>query len=158
MQANRNAGRMKWTTKVIIFFVALVMIVMTIVLCIFGAKINKLDKTDELSAGDWEKGLIAVDGGEVRGTIAIRTKDFVPINGLNVDLRDNAGITYQIFWYDENKVFLSCTEELVVDYDLAGMPELAEYARIMIKPVNDPEVSRTEIKDYAGELTVEWSK
>lgn len=153
-----NAGKMKWTTKLIIFVVTAVIIGLTVWIAILGARVNKLDKTDELSASDWEKGLIAVDGGDVRGTIAIRTEDFVPINGLNVDLRDNAGIVYQIFFYDENKVFISCTEELAVDFDKSTMPELAEYARFMIKPVNDPEVSRSEIKEYASELTVEWAK
>ena len=159
MYGKQQKPKMKWQTKALLFFMVTVMVVLSIVLCVFGVKLKKLDKTDELSPRkSWEKGLIAADGGDVRGTTAIRTKDFVPINGLNVDLRDNAGITYQIFWYDENKVFLSCTEELVIDFDMTQRPELAEYARYMIKPVNDPEVSRSEIKEYAGELTVEWSK
>ncbi len=159
MNAKKQTGTMKWSTRLIIFAVAVVMIIMVIVLCIFGAKLKKLDKTDELSARkSWEKGLIAVDGGDVRGTIAIRTKGFVPLNGLTVDICDNAGITYQIFWYDENKVFISCTEELVVDFDMSQTPELAEYARFMIKPVNDPEVSSSEIREYASELNVEWNK
>ena len=155
----RTKPKLHWRTKVLIYFMVAVMLVLTVVLCVFGAKLKKLDKTDELSPRkSWEKGLIAVDGGDVRGTIAIRTKDFVPINGLIVDLRDNAGITYQIFWYDEHKVFISCTEELVVDFDMTQRPELAEYARFMIKPINDPEVSRSEIQEYASELTVEWTK
>ncbi|MBQ8686112.1 MAG: hypothetical protein IJ514_08075 [Clostridia bacterium] len=165
MYGNKNsgnagkAGKMKWTTKLLIFLSAVAMIAMTVTLCIFGARINKLDKTDELSARNgWEKGLLAADGGEVRGTISIRSKNFVPINGLKVDLRDNAGITYRIFFYDENQVFISATEELVVDYDVSQLPELAEYARFMITPMNDPEVSRSEISEYASELTVEWTK
>ena len=164
MYGNKNsgnagkAGKMKWTTKLIIFVVTLVIIALTIWLAVLGARINKLDKTDELSARDFEKGMIAEDGGEMRGTIAIRSKDFVPINGLKVDICDNAGITYRIFFYDENQVFLESTAELVMDYDMSQLPELAKYARFMIKPVNDPEVSRSEISEYASELTVEWTK
>ncbi len=161
MYGNKNSGnaKMKWTTKLIIFVVTLVIIALTIWLAVLGARVNKLDKTDELSArNDYEKGMLAEDGGEMRGTIAIRSKDFVPINGLNVDIRDNAGITYRIFFYDENQVFLESTAELAVDYDMSQLPELAKYARFMIKPVNDPEVSRSEIKEYASELTVEWAK
>lgn len=159
MNNNVKKAKLKWQTKLLIVSLAVVTLVLTITLCAFGVKLNKLDKTDELHPRkSWEKGLIAVDGGDVRGTVAIRTKDFVPINGLTVDIRDNAGITYQIFFYDEHKVFLSCTEELVVDWDRSQLPELAEYARFMIKPINDPEVSRSEIQEYASELTVEWTK
>ncbi len=156
---NVKRPKLSWRTKLLIASLAVVAIVLTITLCVFGVKLNKLDKTDELHPRkSWEKGLISVDGDEVRGTVAIRTKDFVPINGLTVDIRDNSGIIYQIFFYDENKVFLSCTEELAVDWDRSQLPELAEYAKFMIKPVNDPEVSRSEIQEYASELTVEWTR
>ena len=159
MYGNKNSGKMKWTTKLLIFVVTAVIIFLMGWLAVLGARINKLDKTDEISATTgWEKGLLAEDGGEMRGTIAIRSKEFVPINGLNVDIRDNAGITYRIFFYDEHQVFLESTAELVVDYDMSQLPELAKYARFMIKPINDPEVSRAEIPEYASELTVEWTK
>lgn len=158
MYKSKGAGKMTLKTKALIFIMGLAIIAMAIALCVFGVKINRLDKTDELTKRDWEKGLIGADGGEIRGTIAIRTKGFVPIDGLTFDLRENPGITYQIFWYDENKVFIEATGELVVDYDMTTKPELAEYARIMIKPMNDPEVSKSEIADYASELSVEWTK
>ena len=150
--------KMNLKAKAIIVLMGVALLSMVIILFVFGAKINRLDKTDELTKYDWEKGLIGTDGKEVRGTIAIRSKGYVPINGLTFDLRDNPGVTYQIFWYDENKVFISSTDELTVDFDLAEMPELAEYARVMVKPMNDPEISRLEIAEYASELRVEWSK
>ncbi len=158
MYKSKSVKKIPWKAKAIFVLMSMAVLTMAIVICVFGAKIDRLDKTDELTKRDWEKGLIGADGGEIRGTIAIRTKGFVPIEGLTFDLRENPGITYQIFWYDKNKVFLECTDELVVDYDMTALPELAEYARVMIKPVNDPEVSKSEIAGYAGELTVEWKK
>lgn len=158
MYKSKSVKKMPWQAKAIFVLMSMAVLTMAIVICVFGAKINRLDKTDELTKRDWEKGLIGADGGEIRGTIAIRTKGFVPIDGLTFDLRENPGITYQIFWYDENKVFIEATDELVVDYDMTTKPELGEYARIMIKPMNDPEVSRSEIADYASELAVEWNK
>lgn len=158
MYKSKSAKKIPWQAKAIFVLMSIAVLTMAVVICVFGAKINRLDKTDELTKRDWEKGLIGADGGEIRGTIAIRTKGFVPIDGLTFDLRENPGITYQIFWYDENKVFIESTDELVVDYDMTTKPELAEYARVMIKPMNDPEVSKSEIADYASELSVEWNK
>ena len=123
-------------------------------------RLNKLDKTDEVSATfGYEQGLLGADGSETKGTTAIRTKKFVSVEGLTCDLVSEASITYKIFYYDKDEEFISATDELSADY-VAGdnLPEGAEYARVVITPVNDPEVSLTEIATYARELTVSWEK
>ena len=146
--------------KIFALIVTLVLVAIIITLFIFGAQIGKLDKTDELSARNgYEKGLLSLDAGkEIRGTTAIRSKEYIPIDGLHVDLKDNAGITYQLFFYNSEKAFISASSEMAADFDNAQIPVEAEFARVMIKPTNDPEVSTSEIKDYAGELLVEWAK
>lgn len=123
-------------------------------------KLNKLDKTDEVSATfGYEQGLLGADGSEVKGTTAIRTKNFVSVEGLECDLVSDASITYKIFYYDKDEEFISATDELSADYVASdNLPEGAEYARVMITPENDPEVSLTEVSTYARELTVSWDK
>ena len=134
---------------------------LVLILGSMALKLNKLDKTNEVSATfGYEQGLIGADGGEVKGTTSIRTKDLITVDGLKCDLAEDASITYQLFWYDEEEVFISASEELTLDFDASTgtVPETAEYVRIMITPVNDPEVSITEIAGYAGELTVEYKR
>lgn len=125
-------------------------------------QVNDMDKTDKLNATfGYEQGLLsATDGGEVKGTTSIRTKDFISLDGFKVDIKDDASVVYQLFFYNEDEEFISATEELSVDYDYAQASVVtdAEKVRIMVTPVNDPEVGLTEIVSYASELTVEWTK
>ena len=125
-------------------------------------QVNDMDKTDKLNATfGYEQGLLSTeDGGEIKGTTSIRTKDFVTLDGLTVDIKNDASIVYQIFYYNEDDEFISASEELTADYDAstASVAEDAAKVRIMVTPVNDPEVGVTEIPSYAGELTVEWAK
>lgn len=132
---------------------------LVVVLCSFGVQLNKLDKTNELNPTfGYEQGLLSTtDGGEVKGTTSIRSKDFISVDEFKCDLTDEASITYRLFWYNESEEFVSVSEELTTDFTDAA-PEGAEKVRIQITPVNDPEVSATEIAGYAGELTVTWAK
>ncbi len=141
------------------WIVGIAIAILVIILCSFGAQLNKLDKTNELNPTfGYEQGLLSTDdGGEVKGTTAIRSKDLISVDEFKCDLITEASITYRLFWYDENEEFISASEELTADFTEAA-PEGAKFVKIMITPVNDPEVSATEIAGYAGELTVSWAK
>ncbi|MBQ8291899.1 MAG: hypothetical protein IJX88_05290 [Clostridia bacterium] len=135
--------------------------VAVVVACGFGIKLSKLDKTNDVSSTfGYERGLLDSEGKEVKGTTSIRTKDMVGIDGLVCDLKTDASVTYKVFFYDKDEKFLSSTDELNEDFSATTgtVAEGAKYARILITPLNDPEVSVTEIAGYAAELTVEWSK
>ena len=129
---------------------------------IVGAKINSMDKTNEVSATfGWEVGLLSTtDGGEVKGTTSLRTKKLHDIGGLVCDLTEDASISYRLFWYDENEEFISVSDELTADFSVetAELPEGAKYFRVMATPENDPEVSGSEVSGYAKELTISYDK
>lgn len=160
MQGNYKQSKgFNWKDSLFKAIVVIALVVITITLFVFGGKIENNDRTNELAVRDYEKGLIAVeDGSEIKGTTAIRSKDYIPIRGLGVDYVEHSGVTYWVVFYDASQNFISATEELSVDYDPTLTPENAALARIMIKPTHDPEISRSEIKDYASALIVEWSK
>ena len=153
-------GMKKGTLGKVLIGVGVVALVATVVS--LAVKVDDMDKTDKVSATfGWEQGLLSTaDGGEVKGTTSIRTKDIISSEELKCDLKEDASVEYQIFWYNEDDEFISATSSLSVDFshEDGEIPETAEGARIMITPKNDPEVSKTEIASYAGERTVEWKK
>lgn len=132
---------------------------MVLVIGAMGVKLSKLDKTEQLSAAfGYEQGLLSdTDGEEVKGTTSIRSKDYISVDGFTADLKEDASIVYKLFFYGEENVFISATQELSVDYS-GEIPEGAESVRVMITPTNDPEVSALEMAGYASQLTVEWNK
>lgn len=143
------------------WIVTIAIVVLCGILVVMGLNLNKLNKTKEVSATwGWEQGLLAEDGSEVKGTTAIRTKEYVTLDGFTVEIGEDASITYQLFFYDAEEAFIEASTELSVDYDAAtaSVPEKAETVRIMITPENDPEVSTTEIAKYARELVVAYSR
>lgn len=143
------------------WLIGIAIAVLVIILCGFGMKLNKLDKTDEVSPTfGYEQGLLGDDGAEVKGTTSIRTKKYVTIEGLTIDISEDPSVSYKIFFYDADKTFISSSEDLTVDYDAstATVPEGTEYVKLMITPLNDPEVSTFEVSEYAKELTVEYAE
>lgn len=124
-------------------------------------KLNKLDKTNEVSPTfGYEQGLISADGTEKKGTTSIRTKDFISVEGFKADLVSDPSVTYQLFFYDKDEKFIEASTELSADFTVTdeNLPENAKYVRVMITPENDPEVSTSEISKYAGELEISYNK
>lgn len=121
------------------------------------------DNPERVSATfGYERGSVSTtDGSELSGTTSIRTKELISVEELVCDYDEkDALITYQIFYYDEDEEFLSVSEVLNADYNAedVDLPEGATYARIVITPTSDSEITASEVSDYAGELTVEYKK
>lgn len=123
------------------------------------------EKTKEVSSTfGYETGLLdAETGREKTGATAWRTKDFIPVKGLVVDVDEKAGdISYNIYYYDADKAFLSKTSaSLKVDYTASedkSLPSDAKYVRIVFEHANDTDISSSDIRAYAKEYTVTYDK
>lgn len=123
------------------------------------------EKTKEVSSTfGYETGLLdAETGREKTGATAWRTKDFIPVKGLVVDMsEDNSDISYNIYYYDADKAFLSKTSaSLKVDYTASkdsSLPSDAKYVRIVFEHANDTDISSGDIRSYAKEYTVSYDK
>lgn len=133
-----------------------------------SAKVASMDKTKTVSATfGWEQGLLDTTPGEetlgkeVKGTTSIRMKEAVTLDGFKIDIKDDASVTYQLFFLDKEEVCVGVSEAgMSIDYVAAdaSLPENAEKVRIVVTPNNDPEVSAFEMAGYAGELTVTYNK
>ena len=79
---------------------------------------------------------------------------------MKCELKDDANIKYQLFFYDKDGEFISASAELTADYDGTNIPETAESVKIMITPIEDEDgkVSLMEVLGYANQLTVTVNK
>ena len=120
-------------------------------------RVVQKDETREISSLAYKIGALDDNGAFVKNTASIVSKDFISSNGLTIKLQENAEVSYKVFFYDVDKAFVSASEVQSADY--AGtIPENAKYAKIVITPLHDAEVSIFEMSGYAKQLTVTVNK
>lgn len=149
-----NANKIKW----IITFTLIAILSIAVIFAF--VKIDKNEKTKTLGTNSftYSIGVLDSEGEYEQGTSSIYTKNYYSVDGLTVEIEKDATITYKLFFYDEDKEFVSNTSDLSLNYDGSNVPATAEYFRVMITPTNDAEVSFFEIGTYAGQLTVTINK
>lgn len=120
-------------------------------------RVVQKDETKEISSLAYKIGALDDNGAFMNNTASIVSKDFISSDGLTVKLQENAEVSYKVFFYDTDKAFVSASEVQSADY--AGtIPENAKYAKIVITPLHDAEVSIFEMSGYAKQLTVTVNK
>ena len=93
--------------------------------------------------------LLEVDGQYVEDKTAIFTKEAFECQGFKVKPEFDSDVTYQIFWYNEDELYLDCTDKTTLKSAqfVGSTPELAKYARIVIYPSQLDEDGK-QIKDF----------
>lgn len=120
-------------------------------------RVVQKDETKEISSLAYKIGALDDNGAFMKNTASIVSKDFISSDGLTIKLQENAEVSYKVFFYDADKAFVSASEAQSADY--AGtIPENAKYAKIVITPLHDAEVSIFEMSGYAKQLTVTVNK
>ena len=120
------------------------------------------DRKDVGGLFSYEIGTLNEQGKETKGdTSAIRMTKYHDVEGLNVELEKGATVSYEIFFYDEDKAFLTSlpqTDDFDIDLELPEAAANAEYFKIVITPNADAEVSKSEIAKYESQLEVTVNK
>lgn len=148
-----NANKFKW----IITFVLIAMLSIAMVFAFVKIDRNETTKTLGTNRFTYAIGLLDSEDGEyVQGTSSIYTKDFYTVDGLTIELEEDATITYKLFFYDEAEEFIEVVDGS--EFNSENVPEGAKYFKVEITPTNDVEVSTSEISTYAGQLTVTVNK
>ncbi len=119
--------------------------------------VDKGIKTREISWTEYSIGAFDESGKMIESKASIITEDFIKVDGLVFDLKDDAKIEYKVFCYNEDQEFLFVVDGVDGDVQL---PEGAAYIRIQITPLEDDngEVSIFEKSGYAKQLTVTVNK
>lgn len=120
-------------------------------------RVVQKDETKEISSLAYKIGALDDNGAFMKNTASIVSKDFISSDGLTIKLQENAEVSYKVYFFDADKAFVSASEAQSADY--AGtIPENAKYAKIVITPLHDAEVSIFEMSGYAKQLTVTVNK
>ena len=135
----------------------LVGVVVVTLISLFTTLFVKLDRqttTTKIGGEAYSIGAIDVDTGDVLETsTSIYLRKAVTTDGLKCELAEDAKITYQLFFFNEDGDFLAATDVLTSDFD-GNVPDGAESVKIVITPTEDDKVTMTEVLGYAGQLTV----
>ena len=123
-----------------------------------AAKVNELDTTAEVSWMMYRVGALDEEGEFEETDIAIYTKDMIPVDGLVCEIAKKADIEYKVYFYDEDKDFLSASVMLTTDLIATEIPADAEYCRIVITPLDGDEVSIFDIRTLAADLAVSYNR
>ncbi len=153
---HKRGDQVKWVIAFVLIALLIVGMVFTLV------KVSNNESTNTLNSFAFEIGTIDAEGKEERNTAFIRSKDFISVDGLSVDIQKDANIKYKLVYYTETvdgePEYLSTTEYLTADLDKATIPATAKLVKIVIQPIGDAEVSNSELREYVSELTVTIGK
>jgi len=118
-----------------------------------GVRLGQSQTYTSLSSSDYVVGSLDDTGAFVKDGGCIVTEEYFEIDGLKVEVKEDADLAYRIFFYDENKEFISATNNFGVTYN-GVIPETAEYFKITINPTNDSDISQWDIINYSSQVNV----
>lgn len=143
------------------FITVLIFVLITILsvgLISVAVKLDDSIKTRDVRASEYIIGALGDTGQEKEDTGSIVTEDFINVSGLTITVKEDANVTYKLYFYDDKKEFISTSEELDSDSNSTTVVEGAKYFKIVITPTGDSEISNLEISKYAKRLTVTVNK
>ena len=153
-----------------IIFWACIAVVAALIISAFVAisvKLEKLETFEEVPTSAYSRGVLDDATGKVdsedEDTLGIYTSQFFTVDGIKCVIADEAEISYQINWYDEDKNFISVsnfTEDFNAVTDADTIPEDAEFFKVEILPNDDADgkIGAFEVSKYAKMLTVTYDK
>ncbi len=106
---------------------------------------NERETTVEISNGAYVVGALNEQGERVGAETSIVSAELVKTDGLTVDVKKHAKLTYRIYFYNSENVFMTATADLSSDFNGENIPEGASSALVVI----------TAIEDADGKLTLE---
>lgn len=148
----------KRSIKSILLTILSIMLCVGLVFGIGAAVIKNEEETKKtISSYSFDYGNLSSDGIFVEDKAAIYTKEAISCKGLEVELKFENNIEYNIFFYQEDGSFLSATGFSRKSYT-EDIPEGARTCRIVIRPIDDDSIAFYEIQTYAKQLTIKVDK
>ena len=146
--------------KVFLIAISIILSIVTFIATMIG--LNNLATTEKLNRADYSIGTISETGSIIDSKKSAYTKDMYNAEEIKITLDENAQITYRVVFYDEDENFVSTTENLTEDYNVATTPENAKYFRVVITPnqvdEEDVKLNIFNVNKYTSMLEVEYKK
>lgn len=144
--------------KMLFVAFAVLLVVLTGIVAVLTIQMHRHITTATVSPTDFDIGTLDSTGKVVKSTENIYSKNYINVDGLEVTVKEKSDVQYKLYFYDADKVFIiSSSSWLTTDYS-GTIPENAVFARIVIDPIDDAEVSLLEVFGYANQLTISYNK
>ena len=139
---------------------------------IVGISAAITEKQKTVSSLSFERGAIDEDGLFIKSERSIYTKNYIECQGLEITPDFEATGTYQVFYYDTNKLLLGATPVMdarsTAPYKKGSDFHYAKYCRIVITPEvpvdedgyadEDWKINFFEVAGIAGKFTIKVNK
>lgn len=144
--------------KIIIAVVAVLAILGAAAGVVAWTQSDKYDQKDLSHVGRYDVGALDSNGNYMSVNTSIYTKKPIECQGLNCTLSFDSVVSYEIFFYDQNNVFVHRTGKLTGAFVEDSVPFFVKFARIVITPNDDDKVTSLEVSKYAKQLTVKVNR
>ena len=117
------------------FFVvgAFILSLISCIAVIFGVT-NDMTTAKEVSPVAYQLGNINEDGKVIESKESIILSDTITVDGLTIEINEDATVSYKVAFYNEDGEFISVTEAIETDFDATSIPESATSVRVIITP------------------------
>ena len=147
--------RVLWIIAFLLIFLLIAGVVVAL------TKIESAIPTATLKSSAYSIGTINEEGEFEKDKGFIYTENYIKAQDIKVVIDKNADIQYRLYFYadgeKDKKEFVSATDWLDTDFK-TGVPENAVYVRIVIEPLKVSEISTSQVRGLASNLTVTYTK
>ena len=124
---------------------------------------NARKTTENVKSYEYELGTIDESGKIVDSRKSTIMKTARNVEGVTIDIdEETATIVYRVVFYGADGEYLSVTEPMETDYDVASTPEGAETFRVIITPYQvdgeDVKLSGFNMLKYSSQLEITYNK
>lgn len=149
---SKRTGKVNWLGIVIV-----VLVIVGVVM--FVKNINDNLPTETVGVLDYAVGGIDTSTGKyAKAEDSFYTKNFLNFEGLDISLKENANLTYKVFYYDSEKEFISASTTFNGDYTAPSDVEGAKYVKVMVTDINGNVVNALNLLTLADGIVIKVNK
>ncbi len=122
-------------------------------------KITSNETTKSVTALNFKVGGLDEEG-DFDKTIksSIVTRDFLPLEGLSIEVAEDTDNTYEVFYYTKKGVFISSDEASFEAYAPESTPEGATQVKIVINTKGGDDLSFFDVAKVLKPITIKIAK
>ena len=122
-----------------------------------GVRLGSSQSYTSLNSNAYVVGSLDASGEFQKDPTTFVTEDFIEVDGLQVSVKEDAEVSYKLYFFNEDKEFISATNSWGVDYN-STIPEDAEFFKISISHETDLDISLADIINYSSQVNVKFYK
>jgi len=145
--------------KIGIILLVLVLLALTAGMIFSVVKITSNETTKSVTALNFKVGGLDEEGDfDKTMKSSIVTRDFLPLEGLSIEVAEDSDNSYEVFYYTKKGVFISSDEAASETYAPESTPEGATQVKIVIHTKAGEALSFFDISKVLKPFTIKTAK